>query len=514
MPSEQILSTREIAELRHTLRTPVNHLIGYAELLLEDAQGPDESNAYLNTVLTCSQQVLALIQQFLHTNDTPDADIVGLRHELRTPLTQIREAIDNLEQLEHDARLCDVQRIRYAAEELVAFSNGVRLEAAPPLHSSNQTHYVGKEAKILARFLIVDDSEMSREMLCRMLERQGHTCTTVEDGAQALEHVETERFDMVLLDLMMPGLNGMDVLKAIKSNPELKNTAVVMLSAFDEVAEIGKCIELGAEDYLLKPFDRILLNARLFAILERQRLLNLERRRTEQLEIADRELRRSNEELRRFASVVSHDLQEPLRMVMSYMQLLEKSLGDSVSQDQAEYIQFAVDGARRMSSLIQDLLAYSRASVGEPRTEPVDCNEVLEETKVHLRAAIEEADAQIISSHLPIVMADASQMRQLFQNLLSNAIKYRGDRPPVIRVTAEREGKMWRVAFADNGIGISKDHLEVVFEMFSRLHDRSIPGTGIGLAICHRVVERFGGRIWAESCVGKGTTFYFTVPAA
>jgi two-component system, sensor histidine kinase and response regulator len=514
MESEQALNTRDIAELRHTLRTPVNHLIGYSELLLEDPHGPDASQAELNTIRTCAHQVLALIQQFLAPNETQDPDLSGLRRELQVPLSSVREAIEQLGNIEQDQRLQDVQRIQYAAKQLMAFSDGVSPPKPPELRRSVEKLYAGQGAKTCARFLVVDDSEMTREMLCRMLERQGHTCTTVESGSEALARLEDERFEMVLLDLMMPGMSGLEVLKQIKAKAELKDTAVVMLSAFDEVAEIGKCIELGADDYLLKPFDRILLNARLFAILERQRLLNLERRRTEELERADRELRRSNEELRRFASVVSHDLQEPLRMVTSYMQLLQRSMGGSATEDQAEYIRFAIDGASRMSSLIQDLLAYSRVSIGEPQAERVDCNEVLEETKAHLRAAIEESNSEIISCDLPAVLADASQMRQLFLNLLSNAIKYRGERPPVIRVTAEREGTMWRFAVADNGIGISKEYLQSVFEMFLRLHDRSIPGTGIGLAICHRVVERFGGRIWAESREGQGSTFYFTLPPA
>jgi light-regulated signal transduction histidine kinase (bacteriophytochrome) len=313
--------------------------------------------------------------------------------------------------------------------------------------------------------------------------------------------------------MMMPGLSGLNVLEAIKSDEKLKDVAVVMLSAFDEVGDIGLCLETGADDYLLKPFDRIVLNARLNAILERRRLLNLERQRSIQLELADAELRRSNEELRRFASVVSHDLQEPLRMVTSYMQLLKRDLGENLTDRQSEFLEFAIDGGRRMSALIQDLLAYSRVTSAEPRREDVDCNEVVDEVKANLRASIEESGATIISGPLPRLTADKSQIRQLCQNLLSNAIKYRGQRPPVVEVNAERSGNHWLFSVADNGVGIDNEQREQIFAMFSRLHDRTIPGTGIGLAICQRVVERFGGKIWVESQKGQGSTFYFTLPA-
>lgn len=514
MESEQILTGGDLAALGHTLRTPVNHLIGYSELLLEDPRCPEAARRHLSAIRKYAQEVLVSIQQFLQNSETRDPDMAGLRQELKAPLAGVSESIENLQAIESGERLQDVQLIQYAGKELLAFLDGARPPQAVPLHRTVQKHYAGQEAKLNARFLVVDDSETGREMLCRMLERQGHICTPVGSGSEALEHLSRDHFDMVLLDLMMPETNGLDLLNLVKAKPELKDTAVVMLSAFDEVAEIGKCLEAGADDYLLKPIDRVLLNARLFAILERQRLLNLERKRTEELERADGELRRSNEELRRFASVVSHDLQEPLRMVTSYMQLLQRSLGESVTPDQAEYIKFAVDGASQMSSLIDDLLAYSRVSLGELRAETVDCNKVLDEAKAYLRAAIEESNAQISSSPLPKVLADGPQVRQLFVNLLGNAIKYRGDRPAQIRVTAEPEGKMWRFAVADNGIGISKDYLQSIFEMFLRLHDRTIPGTGIGLAICHRVVERFGGRIWAESREGEGSTFYFTLPCA
>lgn len=515
MPTpEPATFSRRTAELRHTLRTPINHMIGYAELLLEDPQRPQESEPYLTTILGCAQQVLTLVQRHLHSgdSDTASVEIEALQVQSRSALHEALEAIEVLSRIETGRRIEDVDRIRFAAEELLSFAMG---SLPVKVHAPRRPAPEVREppAKIVAHFLIVDDSEVSREMLCRMLERRGHICVAVESAVEAMERLRSQHFDMVLLDFMMPGVTGMEMLTQIKSEPGLEETAIVMLSAFDEVAEIGRCFELGAEEYLLKPFDRVVLTARLQAILERKRFQNLERKRTQQLEAAERDLRRSNEDLQRFASVVSHDLQEPLRMVSNYIQLLELSLGKEASKEQKDYIHFAIDGAKRMTALIQELLAYSNLA-SEHELESVDCNEVLDEVKLQLGRAIEESGAVVVHSALPRVMANRPQMRQVFQNLIGNAIKYRSQSPPVVRVTAERANGFWKFSVSDNGIGIDPEYQEKVFGMFVRLHSRSIAGAGIGLAICQRVIEQLGGRIWLESETGKGSTFFFTIPAA
>lgn len=513
MSSEITLSSRQTAELRHTLRTPINHIIGYSELLLEDSNVPETSQQNLGHVLTCAQQILALVQRHLQggEQDAAPISLANLQSDLEQPLSTLIHATDVLSRIETGSRLHDVERIRFAADELASFSS---TEIPPPSSPQIIKQPVAPEtfARIPARILVVDDSELSREMLCRILERQGHICVSVASGLDALERLRTETFDIVLLDLMMEGMNGIDVLRTVKADPGLRENAVVMLSAFDEVADIGHCLEIGAEDYLLKPFDRIVLNARLNAVLERKRLQNLERCRTRQLEIAQNELRRSNEDLQRFASVVSHDLQEPLRMVTSYMQLLERSLGGEIKSEQREYLQFATDGGRRMSELIHDLLSYSNVSSSEPRHETVDLQEIVDQVKIHLRTTIGQANAQIISTDLPTLTADHSQLMQIFQNLIGNALKYRGERPPVVHVSAVEQASEWLISVSDNGLGIDRENCQRVFEMFRRLHDKNIPGTGIGLAICQRVVERWGGKIWVESQVGQGSTFFFTIP--
>jgi signal transduction histidine kinase len=228
------------------------------------------------------------------------------------------------------------------------------------------------------------------------------------------------------------------------------------------------------------------------------------------------QLARSNEELERFAYVASHDLQEPLRMVVSYMQLLKERYHGQLDERADRYIDYAVDGGKRMQQLINDLLTYSRAGRGERPFEPVDCNRLADDVLRSLRVAIGEAGARVTRGELPTVLGDASQLGQLLQNLFGNAIKYRApDREPAIALEAELVDDAWRFALRDNGIGIEPRFLERVFIIFQRLHRKEeYAGTGVGLAICRRVVERHGGRIWVESAPGRGSTFYFTLPTA
>jgi light-regulated signal transduction histidine kinase (bacteriophytochrome) len=232
-----------------------------------------------------------------------------------------------------------------------------------------------------------------------------------------------------------------------------------------------------------------------------------------ELEKSVAELKRSNAELEQFAYVASHDLQEPLRMVASYTQLLAKRYKGQLDADADEFIGYAVDGATRMQRLIQDLLAYSRVTTQCHAFERVNCDEVLEEVLDNLRLAVEEGRAVVAHGSLPTVMVDGRQLGQLFQNLIGNAIKFRGQESPCVHISAERRNDEWLFSVRDNGIGIDPQYAERIFIIFQRLHDREeYPGTGIGLAMCKKIVERHGGRMWVESELGRGATFYFTLP--
>jgi PAS domain S-box-containing protein len=242
-------------------------------------------------------------------------------------------------------------------------------------------------------------------------------------------------------------------------------------------------------------------------------LEELVKQRTSELEMTAEELARSNKDLEQFAYVSSHDLQEPLRAVAGFMSLLRQQHNERLDDEAREYIGHAVAGAERMQALINDLLAYSRVGTQGVPPGPVSMNEVLDVATANLSAAIGESRALITNDPLPIVTADRSQMIQLMQNLVGNAIKFRGPRAPEIHVSARREENTWLFGVRDNGIGIEAVYHDRIFMIFQRLHSRTqYPGTGIGLALCKRILERHSGRIWLESRPGEGTIFWFTIP--
>ena len=355
--------------------------------------------------------------------------------------------------------------------------------------------------------LLIEDEPADAELSLRALKAAGFVA--IADVAQTAEEftalVRRNSYDVVLADYKLPAWNGMESV-AVLRREQLDIPVILVSGALGELTAV-ECIKQGAADYVLK--DHL---ARLPQAV--QRAMRERKLREEHRQLLE-DLARSNRDLEQFAYIASHDLQEPLRMVAIYTQLLAERYAGKLDADADKYIHYSVDGALRMQKLVQDLLAFSRVGRQSVALRSTDCNEVFEAALKNLEAAMQQSGAVARHAHLPVVIADSSQLIQVFQNLVGNAIKFRGSQPPVIRVDAEMKGKEWVFSVSDNGIGIAPEHAENVFEVFRRLHTRTeYPGNGIGLAICKKVIEQHGGRIWVESQVDHGSTFKFTFPVS
>ncbi len=355
------------------------------------------------------------------------------------------------------------------------------------------------------RVLIVEDEPADVELELRALRQAGleANAEVAQTEKEFTELVRMNSYDVILADYKLPGWNGMQSVEILRR--EGLDVPVILVSgALGELTAV-ECIKQGAADYVLKDHLARLPDSVRRAM--RERSLRQENKQGHE------ELARSNRDLEQFAYVASHDLQEPLRMVATYTQLLAERYRGKLDVDADKYIHYAVDGALRMQKLVQDLLAFSRVGRQGMALESFDCNAVLQASLVNLEAAIQESGVVVEHTQLPHVVADGSLILQVFQNLIGNAIKFRGPQPPAIRVSAEAQGKEWVFSVADNGIGIAAEQAENVFVIFRRLHTRTeYPGNGIGLSICKKIIEQHGGRIWFESEPGHGSTFRFTLP--
>ncbi len=421
----------------------------------------------------------------------------------------------------------------------------------------------------LGNILIVDDTPENLRLLSTMLTHRGYAPRCVINGQMALRACNSNPPDLILLDIMMPEMNGYEVCQHLKSEPKTREIPVIFISAKDEVFDKVNAFAVGAVDYISKPFQfeevlarieshltlrnlqkqlkeqNVLLQEEITSRLavektlhEKNQILQQEissRRAVQkalqeqnlilQKEISNRqhaesallksnqELARSNAELEQFAYVASHDLQAPLATIASYAQLLEKRYKDQLDSQAIKFIGNIVHGCTRMQTLIDDLLEYSRVGRSQKPFQLIDCNHAVQQAIANLQGAIRDTQTVVTYGELPAVMGDISQLVQLFQNLIGNAIKYRHDAPPVVHITAGKQEENWLFSVSDNGIGIAPQHQERIFQIFQRLHtQREYSGTGIGLAICHKIVERHGGSIWVESESGQGSTFHFTLP--
>ena len=362
------------------------------------------------------------------------------------------------------------------------------------------------------RVLLVEDDAADRDLILRELAKGEFETTTevAQTPEEFRQRLRTHRPDLVLSDYNLGQWRGTEALEIMREEG-LDIPLILVSGALGDVAAV-ECIKLGVTDYVLK--DRLArLPKAVRGALEEQKLRQERQQAQDDLANKAEELARSNRDLEQFAYVASHDLQEPLRMVAAYTQLLAERYRGRLDENAEKYIAYAVEGALRMQTLIQDLLAFSRLGRNGLGPARMDCNEVVEEALQNLRAAVEESGAVVQSAGLPPVHANRTQLVQLFQNLIGNAIKFRGEQRPVITVTGEERDAMTVFAVADNGIGIAPEHLDLIFVIFQRLHTRDeYAGNGVGLAICKKIVEQHGGRIWVESQPGAGSTFRFSLP--
>jgi signal transduction histidine kinase len=380
--------------------------------------------------------------------------------------------------------------------------------SSPGTQLANQVSS-GPDVKL--RALLVEDNALDAALVVRALNKDGFNvlADVVQDEAAFTQVLRANPPEVVLADYNLPNWKGMEVLNVLRREG-LDIPMILVSGALGDVNAV-ECIKQGATDYVLK--DGL---ARLPEVVRRALREKTERvwRRQAEEDLARKvdELARSNADLEQFAYVASHDLQEPLRMVTAYTQLLAERYRGKLDENADKFIAYAADGAQRMQVLIHDLLAFSRVG-GKEAPGSVDCNAVMKDVLQALAAAIEESAAVVRHGELPVVWADRTQVAQVFQNLIGNAIKFRGTEPPLVSLQAEQAGRQWLFSVSDNGIGIAPEYAENVFVVFQRLHGRAeYPGNGIGLAICKKIVEHNGGKIWVESLAGSGSTFKFTLP--
>ena len=396
------------------------------------------------------------------------------------------------------------------------------------------------------KILLVDDKQENLVAIEAVLDGLGQEVVKARSGKDALRACLEHDFAAILLDVKMPDMDGFETAAMIRERERSSGTPIIFLTALRSDEHLFRGYYMGAVDYLYKPIVPDVLRSKVGVFVDLSRKNALLRKHATTLEqknaeleklIAERqkaeahvrtlnteleervqrrteELSRTNEELRQFAYVASHDLQEPLRTVASYAQLLERRYQGQLDKEANEFLNFMVSGVKRMHVLLNDMLAYSR--VTETQNRPFttfSCENVLDAALANLELTIRENEACITHDPLPTLCGDEIQLSQVFQNLIGNSIKYRREEPPAVHISAVEENGEWHFTFRDNGMGFEMQYAERIFGIFKRLHGRELPGTGMGLAICKRIIERHTGNIWVESEPGVGSTFHFTIPA-
>lgn len=357
--------------------------------------------------------------------------------------------------------------------------------------------------------LLVDDRPENLTAMEAALEPLGFRIHTALSGEDALRKLLVEEYALVVLDVQMPGIDGFETAKAIKGRDRTKNIPVLFLTAISREEEHRLAgYQSGGVDYLFKPIAPDLLRAKVSVFAQ----LHLKQR---ELERKTAELERSNRDLEQFSYVASHDLQEPLRVVNGYLEMIEEHLGPSLDDDLRRWIDKAKATTETMATLVSDLLAYARAGAETPPATTVELRAAIDSALAQLSVAMADRGATIdVASPLPPVAAVEREVVQVVQNIVANALKHAATAPHVTITASRSDRGMVELVVADNGPGVPEADRERIFGMFERVEGSPYPGTGLGLAICRRLVERRGGRIWLSANPGGGAAVHMTWPAA
>jgi len=455
-------------QLLHDLRAPLNQIIGYSEMVTEESevQPREQLVADLRRVGAAGHRILELIEE----NFTAGSD------EGRVGNATMRNRADS--------SAAESRRV------------STQLAAAPGL------------------LLVVDDDAENREVLSRRLTKQGHEVRTASNGPDALQLMTETPFEVVLLDIMMPDMDGYEVLGRIKGDRRLQHIPVIMISALDEVQSVVRCIEAGAEDYLAKPFDPTILKARIGASLEEKRGRDRETALYEQLQQNYKRLLEAEKLRDDMRNMIVHDLRTPLTSVIVGMEMVSRQ--GSLSDSQRAMISIATGGGRTLLAMINDLLDVEKMESGSTRLhyESLTATELIASAVDQVASLATMEGTSIVmatGSDLPLFEGDSNKLSRTLVNLLANAVKF--TRGGTVTITAAQgESDNIRFAVRDTGAGIPAEAFDRIFEKFGQLDAHTKVGTGLGLAFCKLAVEAHGGRIQVESTPGAGSTFSFTIP--
>lgn len=528
-----------IAHVRHDIRTPLNAIIGYSEMMLEDVEDADAPLAeHLRDLRDAGRALLELVRvQFdppLGADGVVDEERMfahGPAEVIIAPALALCRQVTEIAEASADAQMqADIEKIANALLRFRALFDDLHT-----LFLDQYTTLMGEE--LLAEttvapaatpeiasgghLLVVDDEEINRDLLAARLERDGHQVSVASDGVEALEIVRRQAPDIIVSDILMPRMDGIQLLQALQDDPTTREIPFVAMSIMDDLDYVVRCIEMGAEDYLAKPFNPTLLKARIDACLEKKQLRDRQRQLFAEQQENYRKLRELESLRESLTHMIVHDLRTPLTSLLSGMHTLDM-MGD-LTADQQEFVGMAIQGGETLLSMINDLLDISKMEDGNMALQCVDlkpqtlCAAAVCQVEQLARERQHQLVVQCETSD-QLVYGDEEKLRRTLVNLLGNALKFTPDGGVVTLTTRFDDAKRhWLFTIADTGEGIPREAFQRIFEKFGQVEMRREGrknSTGLGLTFCKMAVEAHGGRIWVESEIGKGSTFYFTLPIA